>query len=117
VTEIFGLENSVSRRWRDAPAFWTIFTVLIVVSVIIASLPDLPVVTLLLNLYVLNGILLPVILFSVLYLVNKKRLMGKYTNSLVLNIVAYTLAGIVSLLAIAFVVLKIVGIFIPSLAV
>jgi NRAMP (natural resistance-associated macrophage protein)-like metal ion transporter len=116
ITEILGLENSVSRRWRDAPAFWTIFTVLIIFSVIIASLPNLPVVDILKSLYILNGILLPVILFSILNLINKKRLMGRYTNNLLLNIVAYTLATIVSVLAIAYVVLKILSFFIPALS-
>jgi NRAMP (natural resistance-associated macrophage protein)-like metal ion transporter len=111
VTEVLGLENSVSRRWSDAPVFWTLFTVLIGLSVVIAALPGLPVVDILINLYLLNGILLPVILFSVLYLVNKKRLMGRYTNSLVLNIVAYTLAVIVSLLALTYVMIQILGFF------
>src|SRR5690606_34807492 len=29
VTEVLGLENSVSRRWSDAPVFWILFTVLV----------------------------------------------------------------------------------------
>lgn len=111
VTEILGLENSVSRRWKDAPTFWTLFTVLIIISVIVASLPGLQVVDILLNLYLLNGILLPIILFSILHLVNKKRLMGRHTNNLFLNILAYTLATFVSLLAIAYVLSQILGFF------
>jgi hypothetical protein len=43
---------------------------------------------LLLNQYLLNGILLPIILFSILYLVNQKRLMGGYTYY---NVLAYSL--------------------------
>lgn len=111
VTEVLGLENSVSRRWRDAPVFWILFTALIVVSVIIAAIPGLPVVNILVGLYLLNGILLPVILFSILYLANKKRLMGRFTNSLVYNILAYALTILVSLLALGYVIIQILGLF------
>jgi Mn2+/Fe2+ NRAMP family transporter len=111
VTEVLGLENSVSRRWGDAPVFWTLFTVLVALSVVIASIPNLPVVSILQGLYLLNGVLLPIILFSVLNLVNKKRLMGRYTNNLFLNIIAYTLATVVSVLAIFYVLTQVLGFF------
>jgi Mn2+/Fe2+ NRAMP family transporter len=101
----------VSRRWREAPAFWTLFTGLIVVSVLIAALPGLPVVSILLNLYLLNGILLPIILFSILYLVNQKRLMGRFTNSLFYNVLAYSLTIVVSLLAVVDVLTQVLGFF------
>lgn len=111
VTEALGLEGGVSKSWGEAPAFWFLFTGLIVLSVIIAAIPNLPVLNILLNLYVLNGLLLPIILFSILYLVNKKRLMGKYTNSIGYNIVAFSLTIVVSLLAILYLVIQILGLF------
>ncbi len=111
ITEALGLEGGVSKRWQDAPAFWGIFTGLIVISVLIAAIPNLPVVNILLNLYLLNGILLPVILFAILYLVNQKRLMGRFKNSLIYNILAYALAIIVSILAIVYVISQILGFF------
>jgi len=111
VTEALGLEGGVSKSWGEAPAFWFLFTGLIVLSVIIAAIPNLPVLNILLNLYVLNGLLLPIILFSILYLVNKKRLMGKYTNSIGYNILAFSLTIVVSLLAILYLVIQILGLF------
>ncbi|HZL25814.1 MAG TPA: divalent metal cation transporter [Acidobacteriaceae bacterium] len=44
---------------------------------------------------VLNAVLLPFILFFMLRLINKKELMGKYTNSRWFNIVAWTTAVVV----------------------
>ena len=44
---------------------------------------------------VLNGVLLPFILFFMLRLINKKELMGKYTNSHWFNAVAWGTAIIV----------------------
>lgn len=111
ITEALGLENGVNKRWKEAPVFWGLFTGLIVVSVIVAMLPDLPVVQVLLNLYLLNGILLPIILFSILRLVNDKRLMGTHTNGLLFNILAYGLAVVVSLLAILSVVVQVLSFF------
>ena len=111
LTEALGLENGVSKSWKEAPAFWGLFTGLIVVSVIIAMIPGLPVVAILVNLYALNGIILPIILFSVLKLVNNKELMGKYTNSLIYNILAYGLAGLVSILSIFYVLTNLLGLF------
>ncbi len=111
ITEALGLENGVNKRLKEAPVFWGLFTGLIIVGVVISMVPNLPVVPVLLNLYLLNGILLPIILFSILALVNNKRLMGKYTNGPIFNILAYGLAIIVSVLGIAYVIIQVLGLF------
>ncbi|HET9918534.1 MAG TPA: Nramp family divalent metal transporter [Ktedonobacteraceae bacterium] len=111
IAEMLGLERGVSKSWREAPFFWTLFTVLIVIGVVVAMLPNLPVVQILLDLYLLNGLLLPIILFSILRLVNNKRLMGRYTNGLFLNILAYGLTIIASLLALLYLVIQVLGLF------
>jgi len=111
ITEALGLENGVSKRWKEAPVFWGLFTALIVIGVIVAILPNLPVVQVLLNLYLLNGIVLPIILFSILWLVNNKRLMGNHTNGPLFNLVAYGLTIVVSLLALASVLVQVCGFF------
>ncbi len=111
ITEVLGLEGGINKRWQDAPAFWVIFTGLIVISVVIAAIPDLPVINILLNLYLLNGILLPVILFAILYLVNQRRLMGRFRNGAIYNILAYALAIVVSILAVIYVVSQVLSFF------
>jgi Mn2+/Fe2+ NRAMP family transporter len=88
-----------------------LFTLLIVIGVVVAMLPNLPVIQILLNLYLLNGLLLPIILFAILYLVNKKRLMGRYTNGLIYNVVSYALAVVVSGLAVIYLVIQVLGFF------
>jgi Mn2+/Fe2+ NRAMP family transporter len=74
-------------------------------------LPNLPVIQILLNLYLLNGLLLPIILFAILRLVNDKRLMGRYTNGLVYNVISYILAVIVSMLAVVYLITQVLGFF------
>ncbi len=74
-------------------------------------LPDLPVIQILLNLYLLNGLLLPIILFAILYLVNQKRLMGHHTNRLTSNVISYTLAIVVSGLAVLYLLTQVLSFF------
>ncbi len=81
------------------------------IGVVVAMLPNLPVIQILLNLYLLNGLLLPIILFAILYLVNQKRLMGRYTNSLAYNVVSYTLAIVVSGLAVLYLLTQVLSFF------
>ncbi len=111
LAEAFGFERGVSRSWQQAPFFWGLFTLLIVIGVAVAMLPNLPIIQILLNLYLLNGLLLPIVLFAILYLVNQKRLMGRYTNTLPYNIISYTLAIIVSLLALLYLITQILSLF------
>ena len=111
ITETLGLENGVSKRWKEAPFFWGLFTGLIVIGVVVAVLPNLPVVQILLNLYLLNGLVLPLILFSILRLVNDKRLMGPHTNGRIFNILAYGLTILVSLLAISYLLIEGLSLF------
>src|SRR5712692_6409089 len=111
LAEAFGFERGVGRGFQEAPFFWGLFTLLIVIGVVVAMLPNLPVIQILLNLYLLNGLLLPIILFAILYLVNKKRLMGRYTNGLIYNVVSYALAVVVSGLAVIYLVIQVLGFF------
>lgn len=111
LAEAFGFERGVGQSWKEAPFFWGLFTLLILLGTVIAMLPNLPIIQILLNLYLLNGLLLPIILFAILYLVNQKRLMGRYTNSLFYNITAYTLTVVVSLLALAYLAIQIMSLF------
>jgi NRAMP (natural resistance-associated macrophage protein)-like metal ion transporter len=111
LAEAFGFERGVGRTWHEAPFFWGLFTVLILIGVVVAMLPNLPVIQILLNLYLLNGLLLPIILFAILRLVNDKRLMGHYTNGLFYNVVSYALAVVVSGLALFYLVIQVLSFF------
>lgn len=98
VTEAFGFEKGVSRTFREAPVFLGLFTALIVVGAAVALLPGLNVIELLVFTQVLNGLLLPVVLVSILKLVNDPEVMGSRTNSRFYNVVAWaTVAAVVVL--------------------
>ncbi len=111
VTEAFGFEKGVSRTFREAPVFLGLFTGLIVMGAAVALLPGLNVIRLLVFTQVLNGLLLPVVLVSILRLVNDRDVMGTHTNGRVYNLLAWaTVAGVVTLSTI-YLLITVLGLF------
>src|SRR6185369_9296802 len=86
ISEALGFEKGVSRSFREAPIFLGTFTFLIAVGAAIAMVPNLPLIRVLLVTQVINGLLLPIVLFAVLRLVNNRELMGTYVNGRLYNI-------------------------------
>jgi NRAMP (natural resistance-associated macrophage protein)-like metal ion transporter len=96
VCEGLGFEAGLDRTFKQAPFFYWLYTALIAggATVVLLTRTSAMVTVGILS-QVLNGLLLPFILFFMLRLINKKELMGKYTNSRWFNIVAWTTAAIV----------------------
>ncbi|ACZ43238.1 natural resistance-associated macrophage protein [Thermobaculum terrenum ATCC BAA-798] len=111
VCEAFGFERGVNQSFRDAPVFHGLFTALLAVGVLVALVPGLNVIQLLVWTQVINGLLLPVVLISILRLVNNPEVMGEHTNGLVYNVLAWATTGLVVLLSCAYLVITLLGIF------
>jgi Mn2+/Fe2+ NRAMP family transporter len=88
IAETFGFEKGIKHRPREAPVFIGVITVLIAIGTIVALIPGIPVFTLLVGVQVVNGILLPITLFFVWRLAANRKLMGKYANGRIFNILA-----------------------------
>jgi Mn2+/Fe2+ NRAMP family transporter len=99
VCEAFGWESSVSRKFKEAPVFFSIYTALIVLGAAIILLPIKSLIQAMLVSQTLNGVLLPVILVAMLSLINDRRLMGKFTNGRIFNWLAWATALILIVLA------------------
>lgn len=99
VSEAFGWESSLSRSFREAPIFFTIFTSLIVLGALIVLLPIKSLIQAMIFSQTLNGVLLPIILVVMLILINNKRLMGKHVNGRVFNVLAWGTVLILIVLA------------------
>src|ERR1022692_701713 len=89
VCEGLGFEAGVSKRMKDAPIFYGLFTLLIVVGAGVILIPNFPLVQMILLSQVLNGILLPFVLIFMVLLINKVDLMGEWTNSRTFNLVSW----------------------------
>jgi len=88
VCEGMGWEVGVNRRFREAPQFYTLYTAIIIIGAAVILLPNVKLISIMLVSQACNGLLLPFVLIFMLILVNNKRLMGKYTNSKIYNILS-----------------------------
>jgi Mn2+/Fe2+ NRAMP family transporter len=89
ICEGLGFEAGLDNKLKEAPAFYGLYTALIVVGGGIILIPHAPLLKILILSQVANGIWLPVVLIFVLLLVNRRDLMGKFTNSWAFNVVAW----------------------------
>jgi NRAMP (natural resistance-associated macrophage protein)-like metal ion transporter len=95
VCEGLGFESGVNKRWKEAPAFYWLYTLLIVGSALIVLSPGFDMVKNILLSQVLNGMLLPFILIFMILLINKYALMKEWVNPRAYNFVAWATVIIV----------------------
>jgi Mn2+/Fe2+ NRAMP family transporter len=103
VCEGLGFESGVNFRFREAPIFYWLFTLLVVIGAGVVLLPGFPLVRAILWSQIINGILLPVVLVFMILLINKPRLMKEWTNSWAYNAVAWTAVVVMIALTLALV--------------
>ena len=89
VCEALGFEAGVDKSFQEAPQFYTLYTMIIILGAMIILIPNAPLVLIMLWSQVINGVLLPFVLVFMLVLINNKTIMGTYTNSRFFNWVAW----------------------------
>jgi Mn2+/Fe2+ NRAMP family transporter len=107
VCEGLGFESGVDKSFKQAPFFYWLYTLLIAAGAAVVLIPNFPLVQMTILSQVLNGVLLPFVLYFMLRLVNKKELMGKHTNTLWFNWLAWGTAAIVVALSVVMMVQQI----------
>ncbi len=107
ISEALGFEKGVSRSFREAPIFLGTFTFLVAVGAAIAVIPGLPLIRVLVVTQVINGLLLPVVLFAILRLVNDREIMGAHVNGTIYNAAAWLTAIVVTLLSVLYIAIMI----------
>jgi NRAMP (natural resistance-associated macrophage protein)-like metal ion transporter len=100
VCEGLGVESGVDKKFGEAPFFYWLYTILIAGGVAVVLIPDFPLVKWAIESQALNGILLPLVIVLMLLLINRKDLMGKYTNARWFDAAAWLTAIIVSILSV-----------------
>src|SRR5215813_9664234 len=103
VCEGLGFESGVNKRIREAPIFYFLYTLLIVVGAGVVLVPRFPLVKMILWSQVLNGMLLPFILIFMILLVNKHDLMGEWVNPRWFNVVSWVTVVLIIGLTLAYV--------------
>jgi NRAMP (natural resistance-associated macrophage protein)-like metal ion transporter len=101
VCEGMGFESGLDKSFREAPAFYWLYSLLIAAGAGVVLWPHFPLVKVTILSQVLNGVLLPVVMIFMLVLINKTDLMGKHTNNRWFNVIAWGTAIIVIGLSLA----------------
>jgi NRAMP (natural resistance-associated macrophage protein)-like metal ion transporter len=91
VCEGIGWERGIDHKLREAPQFYSIYTLLIVLGAGTVMVPGLPLLKVLYLSQVANGVLLPAVLIFMLVLANRRDLLGEHVNSRTFNAVAWVL--------------------------
>ncbi len=108
VCEALGWETGVDRRPREAPGFFVIYTLMILLGAAPILLPRAPLVAIMFWSQTLNGLLLPLVLLVMLKLINDPEIMGRHVNSVPFNLVAWGTAAVMMALTLLLLLTSIV---------
>lgn len=101
VCEGLGWETGVDKRLKEAPQFYFLFTALIILGAGVIMFPRINLIMVMLLSQAANSVFLPFVLIFMLLLINDKRLMGRYKNSVFFNIIAWATVVVMIVLTIA----------------
>src|SRR5271169_4700787 len=113
ICEGLGFEAGLDRKLEEAPTFYSLYTLLIVVGAGIILIPKAPLLKILVLSQVANGVWLPVVLIFILLLINRRDLMGDRVNTLTFNVIAWGSSIIMIILTL---ILMYTAIFDPNAA-
>jgi NRAMP (natural resistance-associated macrophage protein)-like metal ion transporter len=115
VCEGLGFESGIDKRPHEAPAFYSLYTGLIILGgLAVLVLSEVKQVRFILLSQVANGILLPFVLIFMLRLCNREDLMGAYRNTRTFNIIAWATCIVIILLTLLLVISSFLPQYIPS---
>jgi len=109
VCEAFGFEAGIDKKWDEAKEFYILYTGILVVSAMIILIPGAPLIKISLWSQVVNGILLPVVLISMMLLINNRKIMGAYVNKKLPNLIGWSAVIILVFLSLTLLVLPVIS--------
>jgi NRAMP (natural resistance-associated macrophage protein)-like metal ion transporter len=98
VCEAFGFEAGIDKKWDEAREFYILYTFILVLAMVIILIPNAPLIIISLWSQVINGLMLPFVLVCMILLVNNKKIMGRYVNKPINNVIGWsTIITLISL--------------------
>lgn len=114
VCEGLGFESGIDKRPHEAPAFYSLYTGLIILGAIaVLVLSESMQVPIILLSQVANGILLPFVLIFMLRLCNREDLMGAHRNSRTFNVIAWVTCIVIIILTVMLVISSFMPQYLP----
>jgi Mn2+/Fe2+ NRAMP family transporter len=102
ICEAFGWESGISKNFREAPVFMSLFTLLLAFGAVVVLIPGISLIPLIISAQIANGVLLPIVLVFILRLATDRRLMGPAVNGRTTTVLGWAVAAIAGSLSIAY---------------
>ena len=102
ICEAFGWESGISKNFREAPVFMSLFTLLLVLGAVVVLIPGISLIPLIISAQIANGVLLPVILVFILRLATDRRVMGDAVNGRLSTVLGWSVVAIAGSLSLGY---------------
>lgn len=110
ICEGIGWERGIDKKLREAPEFYSLYTLMIVLGAGTILIPGLPLLKVLYLSQVANGFLLPFVLVFMLILANNREILGDAVNSRLFNVLAWGLSVVLVLMSLGLTVASFFGV-------
>jgi Mn2+/Fe2+ NRAMP family transporter len=90
VCEAFGFEAGMNKTLKEAQEFYALFAFVIIAAIAIILIPGAPLISITIWSQILNAMILPVVLLSMMLMINNRKIMGDHVNNLFQNIVGWS---------------------------
>ena len=105
ITETFGWEQGLDKKFHEAKAFYTIIALSLILGLSLNYIGISPIKALIYT-AILYGLTAPVLIAIILHISNNKKVMGKFTNSKTDNILGFTTLIIMTAAAVALIYMQ-----------
>ena len=101
ISEAFGWKEGLYKRFTQAHGFYGVMTIATLIGIMINFTPIKPI-QMLVYAAALNAILAPFLIFLIIIISNNKKIMGEHTSSKLSNLLGITIAALMVIASIAF---------------
>lgn len=101
ICEGMGFEAGVNKTFKEAPVFYWLYSIVIVIGALAVLWPNFPLFKVMILSQVINGFVLPFLLYYLIQLASDPELMGEYVNGPFFNKLCYVALTVVTVADIA----------------
>ena len=108
ITEAFGWQQGLDKKFHEAKAFYSIIAISLIIGLSLNYIGISPIKALIYA-AILYGLTAPVLIAIILHICNNKKVMGKYTNGRMANILGFATLLLMTAAAVALIYLQLTG--------
>lgn len=103
ISEVFKLKEGLYRKFKQAHGFYGVITIATVIGLVV-NFTGIPPFRMLYYTAILNGVAAPPLMFMIMKISNNKKILGKYTNKKISNVLGWFITAVMTACAIALII-------------